>query len=167
MLPWAFFVIFNYAFNHFIYLAEEDETPRPSFTYSSYRARSGIWKTSRKLDPASQRKFYTSVRIQSTGMNTVDADFQDVPFKVSKCDRICAYLILWSILFAFIFGIIYGYYLMHKDFQDGKNTKDLNKKLRNKWYTYDWNKSQIVHAITSVFFIHSIQKPLAKSRVLT
>ena len=106
-----------------------------------YRARSGIWKTSRHLKNTrvthNERKYQTSVNL--TGMSSVDVEFQDVPFKVTKCDQILAYIVIGSIFVGFIFCILYGYYLTFLDAKDGKISKNDLRRFRpikfNTWMT--------------------------------
>ena len=96
------------------------------------RARSGIWKTSRHLKNTrvthNERKYQTSVNL--TGMSSVDVEFQDVPFKVTKCDQILAYIVIGSIFVGFIFCILYGYYLTFLDAKDGKIRKNDLRRFR-------------------------------------
>ena len=97
-----------------------------------YRARSGIWKTSRHLKNTrvthNERKYQTSVNL--TGMSSVDVEFEDVPFKVTKCDQILAYIVIGSIFVGFIFCILYGYYLTFLDAKDGKISKNDLRRFR-------------------------------------
>ena len=75
-----------------------------------------------------ERKYQTSVNL--TGMSSVDVEFQDVPFKVTKCDQILAYIVLGSIFVGFIFCILYGYYLTFLDAKDGKISKNDLRRFR-------------------------------------
>ena len=63
-------------------------------------------------------------------MSSVDVEFEDVPFKVTKCDQILAYIVIASIFIGFIFCILYGYYLTFLDAKDGKMSKNDLRRFR-------------------------------------